>query len=129
MEVQEILKKLETNSKECIIKDRRKGPDFLLNVINIVGFGIWGALLILIAICDTAGVKFFSINQELEEIKNINLLNVAISMTVVMFFVSAILVMVSLKRTRRRADKIRISLLISEVILFVIGILLFIKLR
>lgn len=129
MEVQEILKKLETNSKECIIKDRRKGPDFLLNVINIVGFGIWGALLILIAICDTAGIKFFNINQELEEIKNINLLNVAISMTVVMFFVSAILVMVSLKRTRRRADKIRISLLISEVILFIIGILLLVKLH
>ena len=127
METNDILKKLNENSKECIIKNRRKGPDFLLQTINLVGLIIWGAWLSLFALCENAGVKIFNIMQPLEEIKNIELLNIAVTMAVVMFFISAGLLIISFKRTRRRDDKIKISLLISEVISFVVGILLLIK--
>lgn len=127
METKDILKKLNENSKECIIRNRRKGPDFLLQAINLVGLIIWGAWLGLFALCENAGVKIFNFSQPLEEVKNAELLNAALTMAVVMFFVSAGLLLVSFKRTRRREDKIKISLLISEVISFVIGILLLIK--
>lgn len=127
MDSNDILKKLNENSNECIIKNRRKGPDFLLQVINLVGLIIWGAWLALFALCENAGVKIFNIYQPLEEVKNLNLLNVAITMAVIMFFISAGLLLISFRRTRRRSDKIKISLLISEIISFVVGILLLIK--
>jgi heme/copper-type cytochrome/quinol oxidase subunit 2 len=127
METQEILEKLNENSKECIIKNRRKGPDFWLQFINLVGLIIWGAWLSLFALCENAGVKIFNIMQPIEEVKNVELLNVAVTMAIVMFFISAGLLIISFRRTRRRDDKIKISLLVSEVISFIVGILLLIK--
>lgn len=127
MQTQEILEKLNENAKECIIKNRRVGPDILLQIINFCGLTIWGSWLILIAICDKAGAKILDINQKIEDVKDVNLLNVALVMASFMFFISAGLLIVSLKRTRRRTDKIKISLLVSEIISFLIGILLIIK--
>lgn len=127
MEQQDILKKLNENSKECVIKNRRKGPDFWLQLINLVGLIIWGGWLALFSICDRAGVKLFDFNQTIDDVKNVDLLNIALGMAVTMFFVSAILLLISLKRTRRKSDKIKITLLITEIISFVIGILLLIK--
>lgn len=127
MEQQDILKRLNENSKECVIKNRRKGPDFWLQLINLVGLIIWGGWLALFSICDRAGVNLFDFNQTIDDVKNGDLLNIALGMAVTMFFVSAILLLISLKRTRRKSDKIKISLLITEIISFVIGILLLIK--
>lgn len=127
MDTQEILKRLNENSKECIIKNRRKGPDFLLQLINLVGLIIWGAWLFLFAMCDRAGIDIFNFNQGIEDVKNEELFIGTIIMASIMFFISAILLLLSLKRTRRRTDKIKISLLASEVISFFIGILLLIK--
>ena len=127
METQDILKKLNENSKECIIQNRRKGPDFLLQIINLVGLIIWGGWLSLLAICDKAGIRLFDFEQKAKDIRDINLLNIALVMAVIMFFISACLLIISLKRTRRRNDKIKISLLTSEIISFVIGISLLIK--
>lgn len=128
METCDILKKLNQNSKECIIKNRRKGPDFLLQFINLIGLIIWAAWLALFAICEKAEIELLNFHQNKNSISNLELLNVAIIMATVMFFVSAFLLIISLKRTRRRSDKIKISLLSSEIISFVIGILLLIKL-
>jgi len=127
MEQEDILKKLNESSKECVIKNRRKGPDFWLQLINLVGLIIWGGWLALFSICDRAGVKLFDLNQTINDVKNVDLLNIALSMAVTMFFVSAILLLISLKRTRRKSDKIKITLLITEIVSFVIGILLLIK--
>lgn len=128
METYEILKKLNENSKECIIKNRRKGPDFLLQFINLMGLIIWVALITVFAICEKAKIELFNFDQTKSVISNLELLNVAIIIAACMFFVSAFVLLISLKRTRRRSDKIKISLLLSETISFVIGILLLIKL-
>lgn len=128
MEKNEILEKLNENSKECIIENRRKGPDFLLQLVNLSGLIIWFFLLTLFSACDKAGVEIFNFSQKIEGQKDIEWLNVAFIMATIMFFVSAILLLFSLKRTRRKNDKIKISLLISEVISFFIGILLLFKL-
>lgn len=127
MNTEEILEKLNENSKECVIKNRRKGPDFLLQVVNLSGIIIWFFILMLFAVCEKAEVRIFDFNQKLEGINQIEWSNIAIIIATVMFFVSAILLLVSLKRTRRKTDKLKISLLISEVISFFIGILLLIK--
>lgn len=129
MEIQEILKKLNENSKECIIKNRRKGPDFWLQLINLVGLISWGAWLVLFSICESAGIELFNFGQSAQEIKNIELFDMAIIMASIMFFVSAVLLIISLKRSRRKTDKIKISLLATEIISFTVGILLLIKMR
>lgn len=128
MNTEEILEKLNENSKECVIKNRRKGPDFLLEVVNFSGLIIWFFLLMLFAVCEKAGVEIFNFTQKIEGAKQVEWLQIAIIMAAVMFFVSATLLLVSLKRTRRKTDKIKISLLISETVSFLIGILLLFKL-
>ena len=128
MDTNKILEKLNENSKECIIKNRRKGPDFLLQLINICGLIVWFFMIMLFAICDKAQVKIFDFSQKIENVERIRWLNIGVSIAALMFFVSATLVLISLKRTRRKTDKIKISLLISEVVSFLIGILLLIKL-
>lgn len=128
MEPIEILEKLNENSKECIIKNRRKGPDFLLNVLNFIGIIIWFFILMLFAICEKAGVEMFDFTQKIENTNDIRILNIAIMMASILFFVSASLLIISLRRTRRKNDKIKISLLISEIISFFVGILLLVKL-
>ena len=127
METREILEKLNENSKECIIKNRRKGPDFWLQFINLIGLIIWGGWLALFAVCESAEIRLFDFNQKANDLGKVELLNVAFSMATIMFFVSASLLIISLKRTRRKTDKIKITLLISEVISFIIGILLLVK--
>jgi len=129
MEIQEMLNKLNENSKECIIKNRRKGPDFWLQLINLVGLISWGSWLSLFSICESAGIELFNLGQSAQEIKNIELFDMAIIMASIMFFVSAVLLIISLKRSRRKTDKIKISLLITEIISFTVGILLLIKMR
>jgi len=71
MEQEDILKKLNESSKECVIKNRRKGPDFWLQLINLVGLIIWGGWLALFSICDRAGVKLFDLNQTINDVKNV----------------------------------------------------------
>lgn len=127
MNTEEILERLNKNSKECVIKNRRKGPDFLLQVVNVSGIIIWFFVLMLFAICEKAEVRIFDFNQKIEGIKQAEWSNIAIIMATIMFFVSATLLLLSLKRTRRKTDKLKISLLVSEVISFLIGILLLIK--
>jgi len=128
MNPEEILEKLNENSKECVIKNRRKGPDFLLEVINFSGLIVWFFILMLFAVCEKAGVEIFNLNQKIEGSKQIAWLNIAIMMAAIMFFVSALLLLASLKRTRRKNDKLKISLLISETVSFLVGILLLFKL-
>ena len=129
MDTEGILKRLNENSKECIIKNRRRGPDIWLQIVNLAGLIIWGGWLALWALCEKAEIQIFNLNQKAREIMNAELLNIAIIIYVIMFFISAGLLLISLKRTRRRNDKIKISLLASEIISFVIGILLLIKIR
>lgn len=127
MNTEEILERLNQNSKECVIKNRRKGPDFLLQVVNLSGVIIWFFVLTLFAICERAELRMLDFNQKIESISQVKWTNVGIVMATIMFFVSAALLLLSLKRTRRKTDKLKISLLISEVISFFIGILLLIK--
>ncbi|MBE5812282.1 MAG: hypothetical protein E7314_01330 [Clostridiales bacterium] len=128
METREILEKLNENSKEFVIKNRRKGPDFLLQFINFVGLIIWFFLIMLFSVCDKAGVEFFNFSQNIESVEKIKWLNFGLVMSSIMFFVSAVLLLISFRRTRRKTDKIKISLLVSEMISFFIGIILLIKL-
>ena len=128
MDREEILERLNDNARECIIKNRRKGPDFLLQIVNMIGLIIWFFFLALLSICDKAGVELFDFHQKVDDINDVGWLNVAIIMATLMFVISAVLLLLSLKRTRRRTDKIKISLLVSEIISFFIGILLLFKL-
>lgn len=127
MRPEDIQRKLNENSKECIIVNRRKGPDAILQIVNLMGLIICIGWISLIAICEKAEVYLFNLEQKKDNVGDMELLNIAMALAIVMFFLSAGLLLISLKRTRRRGDKIKISLLASEVISFVIGILLLVK--
>ena len=124
MEDNLLLSSLEKNSKECVVENRRKGPDFLLVLINAFCYLVWAFLLIVMSLCDGAGIAFHKINLiKLEDI-NISFVNIAINFSAIIFLVSWILLMLSFRRCRRRTDKIKISIFIGEIVSFMIWILL-----
>lgn len=127
MEDEILLNSLKEKSKDCIVKDRRKGSDFLLNILNIFSFLIWGILLFIMSICEWAGIDFCDYKSI--EIENINLdfVNIAINISAVLFMLSSIFILLSFKRCRRRKDKIKASMFIGEIFSFFIWMLLVTK--
>lgn len=127
MEDELLLKSLNENSKECVIQNRRKGPDFLLTIVNIFNFCIWAMLLIVMSICDNAGFSFFNYKNISMETMNLNFVNIALKFTAALFVVSFVLMFLSFKRCRRRTDKIKTSIFVGEIFSFVIWMCLVFK--
>jgi len=124
MEDEMLLDSLEKQSKECFIKNRRKSSDFLLTLVNIFNYLVWGILLVIIAFCDNAGIKFFSMDNILIEELNLHFVNAAIKLSAILFIISFVLLMLSFKRCRRRTDKIKTSIFLGEIVSFIIWMLL-----
>jgi len=115
-----LLKSLDEKANECIVKNRRKGPDFLMNLLNIFNYSTWAILLVIFAISENAGVKFFVSDNVFLEDMNLEFVNIAIKFAAVLFILSFILILLSLKRCRRRDDKIKTSIFIGEIVSFAV---------
>jgi predicted membrane channel-forming protein YqfA (hemolysin III family) len=127
----ELIKSLDKNAPEYKIKERRKGADIVIKTINFIGYSIWAIIVIIIAIIERAGTTPYilkNLSKANAQYWDEHLLNIALGFTVVLFIVCAACVVISLKRIRRRTDKIKTSLFIGELITFVIGIFLMLKL-
>lgn len=131
MNIDELVESLDKNAPEYKIKERRKGKDIIIKIINFIGYSIWAVIVIIIAMIETAGTTPYILkNLSRANIQpwDKGLLNIALGFTVVLFGICVSCVIISLKRTRRRTDKIKISLFIGELITFLIGIFLMLKL-
>lgn len=127
MEDEILLNSLKEKSEDCIVNDRRKGADFLLTLINIFSFCVWGILLLIMSVCDGAGIDFFEYNAISLENINLDFVHIAINISAGLFIVSCIFILLSFKRCRRRSDKLKASIFIGEILSFFIWMLLVIK--
>lgn len=129
-----IKKSLDQNEKEVIIpENRRKGNDGILQFINLMCILIWGALFIIVAIITKAGksMKYISENGLLwlpSEFWEINLLKVSLIVTIACICICTMTIILNFTRHRRRTDRIKRSLIIGEILAFIIGIFLILKL-
>jgi len=113
-----LLNSLKEQSQDCIVNDRRKGPDFLLTLVNVFNYLIWAILLIVMAVCEKIGLSWANYNYITLEEMNLGFVSIAIKFTAILFIISSILILLSFKRCRRRNDKIKTSIFIGEIISF-----------
>ncbi len=128
-----IKKSLEKDKTDVYVPlERRKGPDGILNIINLMCFLIWGALFIIISVIVKAGesVAYIKNNDLLwlaSNFWNLDLLKIAFFMTVSCIFVCTISIILNFTRNKRRSDRIRKSLIFCEFGCFIVAIFLMLK--
>lgn len=129
-----IKKSLDQNEKEVIVPpERRKGDDGILKFINLMSFWLWGALFIILAIITKAGrsVAYINKNQLLwlpVGFWKANLLKISLVITIVCICVCTMSIILNFARHRRKTDRIKRSLILCELISFILGIFLILKL-
>lgn len=129
-----IKKSLDQNEKEVIVPpERRKGDDGILKFINLMSFWLWGALFIILAIITKAGrsVAYINKNQLLwlpVGFWKANLLKISLVITIVCICVCTMSIILNFARHRRKTDRIKRSLILCELISFIFGIFLILKL-
>lgn len=128
MEPDKILKRLEENSGECIIKNKRKTLDILFNTIRFSSILFWIFIFGILIICDEKMIMIFDINQKANIMNEYRNLIFVVNATLVFFGINFIMCIIALKRARRKSDEIlKKSLMASEVVFAIIGILLLVK--
>ena len=129
-----IKKSLEQNEREVIVPpERGKGDDGVLKFINLMSFWLWGALFIVLAIITKAGrsVAYIQENQLLWlplRFWRANLLKISLVVTIVCMCVCTMSIILNFARHRRKTDRIKRNLIVCEVISFILGIFLILKL-
>lgn len=130
-----IKKSLDQKEQEVIVpEERRKGNDGVLQFINLMCIWLWGILLIILAIISKAGksINYITQNKLLwasSEFWEIDLLKTSLIVTIICIFICTITILLNFTRHRRRTDRIKKSLVICEIIAFIIGIFLILKLN
>ena len=128
-----IKKSLEKEKMDLYIPvERRKSNDGILNFINLICFLGWEAVIIIITIIIKAGksIRNISDNDLLWLSKSfwkVDFLKLAFNITVGCSIICAISIILNFTRHRRRTDRIKSSLVWCEIICFVIGAFLILK--
>lgn len=128
-----IKKSLEKNKTDVFVPvERRKGNDFIISCINLICFLCWEVVVIVIFIIVQAGKNGIYISDNLlwmtSRFWNVDLLNIALILTISCFLVCLICMILNFTRHRRRTDRIRKSLIFCQLICLVIGAVLILSL-
>ena len=108
-----IKKSLESNCDEVYVpRERRKGDDGILNFINFVSFTVWVLIIILL-------VAVIKMKDSAMQMWHQSYLSVAVLLTVVCFTICTLTIVLNFMRHRRRSDRIKRSIVIYELITFV----------
>lgn len=130
-----IKKSLDQKEQEVIVpEERRKGNDGVLQFINLMCIWLWGILLIILSIISKAGKSINHITENKllwapSEFWEIDLLKTSLIVTIICISICTITILLNFTRHRRRTDRIKKSLIICEIIAFIIGIFLILKLN
>lgn len=128
---EKLIHSLDEKAGKFKIVERRKRKDNLLQIINFACFYVWALFFLALCIVEKAGNRSIGyIFKEQIKIKDgfdTQMLYIALRFSVILFFVCVVCFFVSLKRTRRRTDKIKISFFICELVTFLLGIFLLYK--
>lgn len=128
-----IKKSLEKESGEVYIpNERRRGNDTRLKFINLMCFFIWGIVIFILALIEKAGKSISNIISndllwKTAEFWQMDFLKLALIVTICSVAICTICIILNLTRYRRRSDRIKKSLIIAEIISFIIGIFLMLK--
>jgi len=129
-----IKKSLEKDKTDVYIPiERRKGKDTILKFINFICFLGWIVVVLILAIIEKAGNSILYITKndllfQPSNFWNVRLLNKALIATIACFCVCAICIILNFTRHKRRTDRIKRSLIYCQLICFIIGIFLILKL-
>lgn len=129
-----IKKSLERNDREIFVPiERRKKEDGIVQFINLMSFLVWAVVIIAIAIISKAGknIGYITENGLLWLPGNywhIDLLKSSLVATIISISICTICIILNFSRHRRRTDRIRRSLIICELVSFIIGVFLVLKL-
>ena len=125
---EKLIDSLDSQVEDCVIKNRRKGNDFILNIVNLFSYFVWGILLILPALCQKARVGISNLKYITRQNMELDFAKLALNFSIVVFVLSFTLLMLSFKRCRRRGDKIKTSLFFGEIVSFFVGVYFLLKL-
>jgi len=129
-----IKKSLEKNKTDVYVPvERRKKIDGRLNFLNLMCIFCCGMVLIIIATITKAGKDIgYIFNNKLlfldSTFWNIELLNIALIITIICIVLCTISIILNFTRNKRRTDKIKKPLIICEMISLLIFIFLILKL-
>jgi len=129
-----IKKSLEKDKTEvCVPIERRKGNDGLITFINVISFSVWGVILIIFALISKAGKNIANIERNNllwadSSFWNKEMLNLALTITLICFFICSICIILNFLRHKRRTDRIKKPLIIGELTCFIVGVFLIFKL-
>lgn len=123
----ENIDKQELEKKGPINADVRRGPDFILRLIDILSICLWGFIIInfaIILLAKPVGETFFDRLFEVTvyEYWNIQLLSFALILSFIQFLVSIFSLFLNSKRLKRKGDRIRISIVVSTFVSLFISI-------
>ena len=133
IQVNLIKKSLDKDKKDLYIPvERRKGEDGVLKFINLVCFLSWGVVFIIFSIIVKAGRSVAYIKQHdllwlSSNFWRINLLEIALFVTFGCIVVCMMSIILNFTRHRRKSDRIKRSLIICEILCFIFGAFLILK--
>ena len=111
-----IKKSLESKGNEVNVPiERRRRKDVRLKFVNFISVSMWAMLLILLAIVS----KLEAWYQES--------LYIAVILTFLCYTICTFSIILNLTRKRRRRDRVKVSLIIYEIIIIAIGAYLVVK--
>lgn len=127
-----IKKSLESSAEEVYVpKERRKGDDGILNFINFVCFTLWFILLMVFAVlAKMDGNITYQSRLFLSSAGSWSreYLLLALLLTLICFGICTFTILLNFRRNRRRRDRIKKPLIVYEVISFILGLFLILKL-
>lgn len=129
-----IKKSLEKEKSDVYIPvERRRGPDGVINFLNLMCFLIWGAFCAVLAIIEKAGKNFANIERNDLLWADVNfwqvdLLKIAFFSTIGCMFICLICIILNFTRLKRRTDKIKKALVVCEMVFLIIAVFLILKL-
>ncbi len=108
------------------MQNKRRGPDFVLKVINVVSGVSWIILVLAIVVVSIAKPKFQGFSRGMGTIQSswdTSLLGVVAVLLVLLIALSVVGIVFNFLRMKRKTDHIRVTLVLSGIFAF-IGLLL-----
>lgn len=125
-----IKKSLENNGGDVYVpKERRKGEDKVLKFINFVSFTLWICIVVLVSIFAEVGNRLLHMSEQQLSLVAFeawfeSYVQVVKYLTIFCLVICSFTIILNLTRNKRRTDRIKKSIIIYEIITFIVGVLL-----
>lgn len=131
-ENEKILTEENNQSTDKVWVEKRKGPDPIVKWVNKAGYITWGILFVIMCFIGLARGREANFidkmaNIPVDTVWNSNMLWISLIITVVLFVLCMVSIVLNVMRSRRKTDKISMSLILCEFFSFLGGVFLLFK--